>query len=102
MIPLLVDTGLDWPDFALFRVVRPWVNVVLIFGQRHKRWTSIKPALAKPFSAGTVFTRQNLTSTDVSFWRQKSIPALKELKLEGSSFFVNKKTPLQQYNHKGW
>ena len=33
-----------------------------------------------PFSPGTVFRRQNLTSTDVRFWRIKTIPALKELK----------------------
>ena len=33
-----------------------------------------------PFSAGTVFTRQNLTSVDVRFWRIKMVPALKELK----------------------
>ena len=32
------------------------------------------------FSAGTVFRRQNLTSTDVRFWRIKTIPVLKELK----------------------
>ena len=31
-----------------------------------------------PFSAGTVFRRQNLTSVDVRFWRLKTIPALKE------------------------
>ena len=30
-----------------------------------------------PFSAGTVFIRQNLTSADVRFWRIKTIPALK-------------------------
>ena len=28
------------------------------------------------YSAGIEFSRQNLTSTDVRFWRQKSIPAL--------------------------
>ena len=31
------------------------------------------------FSAGTVFIRQNLPSTDVRSWRLKSVPALKEL-----------------------
>ena len=31
------------------------------------------------FSAGTVFIRQNLTSTDVSFWSIKTVPALKGL-----------------------
>ena len=30
------------------------------------------------FSAGTVFRRNNLTSTDVRFWRLKTVPALKE------------------------
>ena len=34
-----------------------------------------------PFSAGTDFRRQNLTSIDVRFWRLKSIPALKELQI---------------------
>ena len=29
-----------------------------------------------PYSAGTDFSRQNLTSVDVRFWRPKSIPAL--------------------------
>ena len=29
-----------------------------------------------PYSAGIDFSRQNLTSVDVSFWRLKSIPAL--------------------------
>ena len=32
-----------------------------------------------PFNAGTVFIRQNLTSFHVRFWREKTIPALKEL-----------------------
>ena len=29
-----------------------------------------------PYSAGIDFSRQNLTSVDVRFWRLKSIPAL--------------------------
>ena len=29
-----------------------------------------------PYSAGTDFSRQNLTSVDVIFWSLKSIPAL--------------------------
>ena len=29
-----------------------------------------------PYSAGIDFSRQNLTSVDVIFWRLKSIPAL--------------------------
>ena len=33
-----------------------------------------------PFSAGTVFIHQNLTSVDVRFWRIKTVHALKELK----------------------
>ena len=35
------------------------------------------------FSAGADFRRQNLTSTDVKFWRLKSIPALKGLITSG-------------------
>ena len=34
------------------------------------------------FSAGTVFIRQNLTSTDVRFWRIKTVPALKGLRVK--------------------
>ena len=30
----------------------------------------------KPYSAGIDFSRQNLTSVDVRFWRLKSIPEL--------------------------
>ena len=33
-----------------------------------------------PFSAGSDFRRQNLTSIDVRLWRLKSIPILKYLK----------------------
>ena len=29
-----------------------------------------------PYSAGIDFSRQNLTSVDVRFWRLKSLPAL--------------------------
>ena len=29
-----------------------------------------------PYSAGIDFSRQNVTSVDVRFWRLKSIPAL--------------------------
>ena len=36
--------------------------------------------LINPFSAGTDFRRQNMTSIDVWFWRLKSTPALKEFK----------------------
>ena len=32
-----------------------------------------------PFSVGTVFRRQNLTSTDIRFWRLKMVPTMKEL-----------------------
>ena len=35
-----------------------------------------------PFSAGTVFRRQNLTSKDVRFWRLKTLPALKKVKID--------------------
>ena len=39
------------------------------------------PTLAlTPYSVGTDFSRQNLTSVDVRFWRLKSIPALYEYK----------------------
>ena len=31
-----------------------------------------------PYSAGIDFSRQNLTSVDVRFWRLKSIPALQD------------------------
>ena len=34
--------------------------------------------LFNPYSAGIDFSRQNLTSVDVRFWRLKSITALQE------------------------
>ena len=36
----------------------------------------IEMCLFNPYSAGIDFSRQNLTSVDVRFWRLKSIPAL--------------------------
>ena len=33
-------------------------------------------AVTNPYNAGIDFSRQNLTSVDVRFWRLKSIPAL--------------------------
>ena len=41
-----------------------------------------------PFSAGTLFRRQNLTSEDVRFWRLKTVPALKQ------SNIYNGRTPI--------
>ena len=38
------------------------------------------------YSAGIDFSRQNLTSTDVRFWRLKSIPALKGLITQMSNY----------------
>ena len=39
-----------------------------------------KKYIVNPFSEGIMLRRQTLTSFDVSYWRLKSIPALKELK----------------------
>ena len=36
----------------------------------------LQVSIFKPYSAGTDFRRQNLTSVDVRFWRLKSIPVL--------------------------
>ena len=42
-----------------------------------------------PFSAGTVFIRQNMTSVDVRFWRVKTVPTLEELKYLSWSYTNN-------------
>ena len=69
-------------------------NTIAIVGPTHKKWTksttwnkdkkltrcvlgNVKRIL-NPYSAGIDFSRQNLTSVDVRFWRLKSIPALQE------------------------
>ena len=64
-------------------------NILHVF---HKPlfWRVPGPALNQPtfnqrfmcinlLSTGTVFIRQNMTSTDVKFWCSKTVPALKEL-----------------------
>ena len=51
--------------------------------ETHFKWVQILSYLIyrfHPFSAGTVFMHQNLTSVDVRFWCIKTVPALKELK----------------------
>ena len=40
------------------------------------KWTISSPPSINSYNAGIYFSRQNLTSTDVRFWRLKSIPAL--------------------------
>ena len=39
-------------------------------------WSTIHHCHINPYSAGIDFSRQNLTSVDVRFWRLKSIPTL--------------------------
>ena len=41
-----------------------------------------------PFSAGTAFRRQNLTTVDVRFWRLKSILALKKYKMAVDPYHI--------------
>ena len=49
-------------------------------GQTHPLTAkACRNARFNPFSAGTVFRRQNLTSVDVRFWRLKTIHALIEI-----------------------
>ena len=45
----------------------------------NKQLNITRITIINPFSAGTVFRRQNLTSTDVKLWRLKTFPALIEL-----------------------
>ena len=45
-----------------------WIPMLWIYGH-YKYYNS--------FSVGTVFIRQNLTSTDVRLWRIKTVPAVK-------------------------
>ena len=60
-------------------------NILLEYGKQIFNFVSICSNLqrmmllnVKPYSAGTDFKRQNLTSVDVRFWRLKSVPTLKE------------------------
>ena len=47
-----------------------WIPILWVYGH----WKYFNS-----FGAGTVFIRQNMTSTDVRFWRIKTVPALKRL-----------------------
>ena len=49
-----------------------WISMLWIYGH-YKYFNS--------FSAGIVSIRQNLPSTDVIFWRMKTVPALKGLRV---------------------
>ena len=51
-----------------------WVITAKLFKNNVNMWQF------DPFSAGTVFLRQNLASVDVIFWRIKTIPALENTK----------------------
>ena len=69
----------DWRVFVQFKIIINilvssfrfiWIPMLWVFD--HYKFFNF-------FSAGIVFIRQNLTSTDVRFWRIKTIPALKGL-----------------------
>ena len=47
----------------------------------HMLWFCGHYTFFNSFSAGIDFRRQNLTSTDVRFWRLKTVPALKGLEV---------------------
>ena len=86
----------DFPATAIQEKCQPQIaNYVLFWWSSHQAQQVLHNFAAKlrvpkgafrwgiwfnPFSAGTVFRRQNLTSVDVRFWRLKTIHALKELK----------------------
>ena len=84
----------EWPvdmhrsNALLAAQVKPFGDL-LYLGPLEMRSTHLKAELITPFvplemlspySVGSVFIRQNLTSVDVRFWRIKTFPALKELK----------------------
>ena len=50
--------------------------------------TTIRKQIIIPVREGIVFIRQNLTSTDVRFWRITTLPALKRLYLTTLIFIV--------------
>ena len=60
-----------------------WVKIIHIC----TTWTKkiCHSSNLSPYSTGTDFSRQNLTSVDIRFWRLKSIAALKS-KLKDSPF----------------
>ena len=60
-------------NVLVFSFLFIWIPMLWVYGH-YKYFNS--------FSAGTIFIRQNLTSTDVWFWRIKTIPALTGLNLD--------------------
>ena len=56
-----------------------WVNIIQIWENGGQDFQILLIDVAfylNPYSAGIDFSRQNLTTVDVRFWRLKSIPAL--------------------------
>ena len=49
-------------------IMNPGIIIIL--------YIKIQQSSLKPLQAGIDFSRQNLTSADVRFWRPKSIPTL--------------------------
>ena len=66
-------------DFVQFDIIMHVSVSVFRFHRIPMLWVYGHYKCFNSFSAGTVFIRQNLTSTDVRFWCIKSVPALKRL-----------------------
>ena len=68
-LQFIIVINVSVSSFRCVRIPMLWVN-------DHLKYLNLKYL---NFSAGTVFIRQNLTSTDVRFWRIKTVPALEVL-----------------------
>ena len=72
----VVGWGLIFSDFWIFLTWQDPSVSFLRFIQIPVLWVYGQYTYFQPFSVGIDFSRQNLTSIDVRFWRPKSIPAL--------------------------
>ena len=78
--PVLVPSQLHEKHTVLqrFRRIEIIVHIAIyvLLGRPTHFLVQAKHLKINPYSAGIDFSRQNLTSVDVLFWRLKSIPAL--------------------------
>ena len=71
--------------------IRGGINIFASKLSTCPKWVSNTHGTFSFFSAGTDFSRQNLTSIDVRFWRLRSTPALKEYRLHNTDIQIRRK-----------
>ena len=88
-LQIRVKTNTDLLDHTCYNIPSPWAQKVVpasLPSERYdifhayvfQRIVLVRCSICSPFSAGTEFIRQIVTSVDVRLWRLNSIPALKE------------------------